>query len=263
MCKSSFHSVQRLDNHLRTIHPNAGPMNICEFCQKSFLVERQLSYHIDEFHEHESKYLDKPFACPADLCEKRFRLESSLSQHAELHTPPTRNYAKRKKKLSAKEIGDDGTMTEKAQESPCSTCGKMLSASCITQHIATCSRSALKCKDCDKSFSNKYHLKSHQISKYLLIKVACPVAGCGKLFSSRAVAKIHVKNVHESNVRHQCDHCEKSFKLHHDLKQHINAVHEGKKVQCSFCDRDFVRTSEKNRHERQIHGREKSSKDRN
>ena len=217
-----------------------------------------MSYHIDEFHENESKNFDKPFACPADLCEKRFRLQSSLSQHARLHVPHTRNYAKkRKKRLIEKENGDAGTITKDSQESPCPTCGKMLRASAITEHIVTCSRSALTCKDCDQSFSNKYHLKSHQITKHLLIKIPCPIEGCGKLFSSRSIMQYHVKHVHESNVRHQCNQCESSFKIRHDLTQHIKAVHEGKKARCSFCDRDFTRLSERNRHERQVHGRGK------
>ena len=98
VCSSSFNSAQKQEFHLKTNHPKAEPMNICEHCQKSFLVERLLSYPIDEFHKNESKYFDKPFACPADLCEKRFRLQSSFIQHARLHVPHTRNYAKKRKK---------------------------------------------------------------------------------------------------------------------------------------------------------------------
>ena len=113
---------------------------------------------------------------------------------------------------------------------------------------------SFKCHDCGKSFKSKTYLKTHQISKHLKIKFACPYEGCGKLLSHRYFLKNHIELVHKTDVRHHCNQCEKSFKVGHDLKQHIKAVHEGKKVQCSFCEKEFVRPSEKNRHERQVHG---------
>ena len=255
-CKESFLSLKRLENHLEKIHPDAEPVNICSYCQKSFSAAQQLSYHIDEFHEHDSKHLDKPFACSDDLCGKRFCLESSLSQHASLHVPHLRPCARRK----AKQINEDKNREDSAtiaveNESPCPSCGKIFLPHIMKSHMKLVhSIASFKCHDCGKSFKSKTYLKTHQISKHLKIKFACPYEGCGKLLSHRYFLKNHIELVHKTDVRHQCNQCEKSFKVGHDLKQHIKAVHEGKKVQCSFCEKEFVRPSEKNRHERQVHG---------
>ena len=257
VCPETFLAMKELKYHLNKTHPDASPMNVCDHCQKSFSAEQELSYHIDEFHEDESKSLEKPFACPVDLCKKRFRLEFSLAQHASLHSTTTRILAKRKSK---KALEEGGTLNE----SPCPSCGKMFEAQSMTFHLKSCgSRPSFKCPHCEKSFSHKPYLKIHQISKHLKIKYPCPIEGCGKFLTTRYLLNSHIKLVHESNVRYQCRQCEKSFKIHHDLKQHIKAVHEGKKVQCSFCERDFGRPSDKNRHERQVHGSIKSVNARN
>ena len=252
VCTQSFLTVRKLEIHFKTSHPDAEPTNVCEYCQKAFSAEQQLSYHVDEYHEHESQNLDKPFACPDDLCEKRFRIEYSLTQHALLHIPETQYRTKRKIK-NVEKVDD---------QSPCPSCGKLMSSNSIDSHLKSCSStptgSALvKCTQCEKSFKTHTGLRSHQISRHLNIKYPCHVEGCGKFLRTRYALKHHIKIVHESNVRHQCNQCESSFKIRHDLTQHIKAVHEGKKARCSFCDRDFTRLSERNRHERQVHGRGK------
>lgn len=257
LCKKSFLSKQKLAKHMRLFHPDKEATFVCDYCQKSFITERILSYHIDEFHEHGSKDFDKPFACPEEFCQKRFRLESSAAQHATFHVPHTRYYSKRKtKKVNEVVSHTEGTELRDAELSPCPSCGKMFSAQRMNSHTARC-QSLFKCNECDKSYATEFYLSMHHITKHLKIKVACPVEGCGKLLI-KTTLQAHIKCVHE-NIRHQCNHCEKSFKIRSDLKQHIEAMHEGKKARCSFCDRDFVRRSEKNRHERQVHGAGKST----
>ena len=55
----------------------------CELCQESFVSERQLANHYDQFHEgHKMKYY-------CNLCEKSFSDKSTLNNHIKVHLEET------------------------------------------------------------------------------------------------------------------------------------------------------------------------------
>ena len=39
-----------------------------------------------------------------------------------------------------------------------------------------------------------------------------------------------------------------------DMECHIRAEHKGQKMPCQVCGKEFNRISDRNRHERQVHG---------
>ena len=131
-----------------------------------------------------------------------------------------------------------------------------------------------QCPSCDRSFPALSKLKRHVTSVHLNLKVKCPkcetricesslnthmlVAHEGDRvqkpfkceqcdFSSHALkyVKAHVIRVHKTDEhRFLCDRCDKKFCYEHQLKEHIDAVHD--KVQrfmCEKCGKGFNRES--------------------
>ena len=62
----------------------------------------------------------------------------------------------------------------------------------------------------------------------------------------------------ERKKPHKCSICEHSFRLKHQLKGHIDAVHEGKKPhKCLICDYSCTTKRDLNRHFNAIHEEKK------
>ena len=84
----------------------------------------------------------------------------------------------------------------------------------------------VKCEICGKIYSNNT-LKRHIKSVHEKIKdFQCPK--CGKAFSEKGSLEIHDKT-HTGIRDFKCDQCEKTYKRSEHLKDHINAVHLGRK----------------------------------
>ena len=264
VCTEPFLMEGQLQGHIKRSHPHFSLFYNCPHCEKSrkiaksFVSEKSLSYHVDEFHEDETLDVEKSFVCPVGFCQKRFRLEGSIYRHARMHNqsdlPDTTYVGRRQKRAQTKET----KAYDDESKSPCVTCGKMIAPSQMAKHAKV--HVTATCAECGKTFKSKVQLKVHRMNKHLKLKLTCPFEGCGKIFHRRVDLHSHVDR-HNNPVRHQCNLCDKSFSIKHDLETHIKGVHEGIKSRCSFCGKEFVRPSEKNRHERSIHGSEFASKE--
>ena len=142
--------------------------------------------------------------------------------------------------------------SESSEKQQCPICGRMVSQTGLSSHIKD--HEAVKCGECGAEFPNRYQKDNHKALVHDKMTFTCPHQDCSKTFFSRKLLKHHFTSVH--TARHKCDLCEKSFAIKHDLHTHIRGVHEGIKVYCAFCGKDFIRPSEKNRHEKQVHGAE-------
>ena len=82
-CSKFFESDHLLLQHNKIAHK--GEMLKCTFCESKFLSNEMLLYHVDEKHENETANLTKLYTCPLGHCQKKFRSEFSLNQHAKYH----------------------------------------------------------------------------------------------------------------------------------------------------------------------------------
>ena len=149
-----------------------------------------------------------------------------------------------------------------------------------------------KCDLCNKEFSQNHSLKIHVQSVHEGIKKQCKY--CDKTFSSSNYLKMHINRVHkgpfESNIpmennktattnvgsqeeskepnvteklpkKFQCDSCDKSFTQSHNLKRHVQCVHEGmveERQVCPQCNKSFKNKNSLNVHIWNIHRKDEN-----
>ena len=76
---------------------------------------------------------------------------------------------------------------------------------------------------------------------------------CGKVLSSPVNLKNHINAIHEGKRRHQCDICGKSYKWQENLQHHMDYTHFLKTIQCPQCERSFASKQTLIRHTNVVH----------
>ena len=112
----------------------------------------------------------------------------------------------------------------------------------------------LFCEECSLQFGKKYVFDLHLSlvhGEKMTVKVEPPITkeNIQELRTSEQVFSDHVMD-----TGLKCNRCYSIFKTKHNLKIHIDSVHEGKKpFQCNICDASFTTKTNLNKHTASIH----------
>ena len=87
-------------------------------------------------------------------------------------------------------------------------------------------------------FTSQYNRQVHSDSVHFNMKpFKCSAKDCNESFSQKGHLKSHFESVHEDMKRFPCDECERSFYLKKDLVRHKITEHGNeKKFKCKICN---------------------------
>ena len=90
----------------------------------------------------------------------------------------------------------------------------------------------------------------------------CPAAHTDGQVAAKTTRRVSVRRVLQSETethftrrptRYKCAFCSSKFKRKDTLKNHISAVHEGKRFACTQCQCTFVSRSGLTEHDKHVH----------
>lgn len=103
---------------------------------------------------------------------------------------------------------------------------------------------------CGKAFASSWALSEHQNTHddSALYPYRCDHADCGKTFASKGNLRQHM-TIHNSERRHICETCQRSFKLRHHLRRHALS-HQPPDIRCrdADCKAMFATTADMEKH---------------
>ena len=263
-CNKRFFNASKFQNHIKYMknnikfrkHTRGASSNsiLCEFCDKKFKNKNSLRAHRHQYHikSHSSSILLakeementfgrkiredlKKLSC--EFCKMTFTHEKSYQEHK-----------------------------ENCRGLKCNTClvdRTFNSWAALYAHSWKCSENPatkvqqhddfIKCKFCDKKFSNRKKFQKHERGNSCKA-LKCDI--CDMKFETRIALNKHypeqcfstsTQNNHEQILNivnkenhNYCDSCDKSFSQSNDLKEHINIVHNGQEyVKCDLCEESF------------------------
>ena len=129
-------------------------------------------------------------------------------------------------------------------------CIKTLRGHKSAKHSKTSNIEAV-CKFCSKIYPNKFSLQRHvrylHEDNFNFFKCNfCDYKARDKQNLGRHIKRIHT----EDGDKSKCKFCEKEVSR---MRQHINAVHLKKKIECATCQKQFTRASHLKTHIDSIH----------
>ena len=241
--------------HYELEHEDQLVTCIDSVCTKRFIDNFKMQLHYKKVHLKERIYCT---FCSASYVEKR-KLDKHIDEkHPEKQDKPFEfkckeegceaSYSSRRAlAVHNQHIHIRKEASKKFRE--CPICKKVVQS--IYHHTAYYHRKKtipdIACSRCDKMFFTPGDLNRH-----LKMKVAVTCKVCGKKINKHNL-KTHMQSVHE-NVIFPCLKCEKTFSGKKALNDHIKAVHQGVKSSCRYCEKEFMRNPDRNRHERVVHG---------
>ena len=229
--------------HMNFKHPFLTPDGkiSCTECQKQY-KRGSLGVHIRTAH-----FCQKAYKC--DQCGKFFGTRSKLTNHRIVHFDErkfqcTKCDAKFKTKtqlgVHVQDLHNEGS------EEICPHCGSTFkSKRYLNAHIKYkhTEHARVYCDKCGKGFKHKLILDVHMKKSHEKTYVSCD--DCGKVYESQAKLNVHIKAAHQKEKPFICPYegCKRDFKWTHNLKTHIQTVHDKipleEKLICPFCMKRF------------------------
>nr|XP_033816320.1 zinc finger protein 2-like [Geotrypetes seraphini] len=198
-----------------------------------------------------------------NACTKEERNSNYFSNHAQNQRlngeKPFQRTANEERLSENSELTEEKEIY-KHKSFQCTECEKCFTykAQLIIHQRVHKGRKPSKCSVRNKSFSQTFQLKSHELTNTRKKQVyemklqeaklfKCSV--CEKNFKQKCKLRIH-ERIHTGEKPYKCSHCDKNFNQNCNLRKH-ERIHTGEKpYKCSHCDKSFNEKNILRSHER-------------
>ncbi|XP_061725832.1 zinc finger protein 271-like isoform X2 [Cydia pomonella] len=224
-----------------TVTDNRSKVKVKVEHVKGGVVEREEDTSCDEDEDVQSNQKDVrsaasngihivSHACP--VCCTSLPSAFSLAMHIRVHTKTTNGQTFTYKKETTNRIHN----SEKSF--PCSRCDKQFTnKSNLSTHERIHTNRTFDCDICQKKFTHRNHLDSHRRVHTGEKPFVCKI--CHKQFTQKPHLNAHVR-IHTGEKPYACKICEKRFTKAGDIRRH-ERIHTGERpYSCDLCERRFV-----------------------
>ena len=212
-CDKVFQKVSNKKRHFLKVHYEA--VLFCDICGKGFNREDTLLNHKSLVHSSEKLV----FSC--ENCDSTFSLKKNLNQHMrKFHSLKVTMLPCQDCDLTFNMYKDLQKHRKKEHKKfQCNFCSKKFSTNFnLNVHLKT----KISCTVCEQIFCTKMELKTHENSSHIILKCS----DCEKIFSKRQWLERHIRK----KVVSLCDQCCMKFCNERAKLEHVNQVHQVKKM---------------------------------
>ena len=243
----------------------------CDQCPKTFRRTHVLDWH--KYRAHDGTKPEKKLKCT--LCDKAYYTKKAINEHISVIHEGIKNQCEFCEVVLAGEnnlrrhiqVVHMGIKPHKCELCSASFREKSYLRAHMKRHN---NERDYKCDLCPKSYLESRALRKHKLRVHegksleeiygpnytksknnRTIKVNCDV--CGKSVSKQYL-KEHIQAVHEGKIPYKCVQCHDEFRTRRKLQQHIRFDHEGvQKPKCPTCDKEFADERNLKDHIKEIH----------
>lgn len=237
-----------------------GSLLQCDLCSTMFhskrcLVEHRCSNeHHGEDLEENKIVLDNVKLVQCEMCKLLLRDKFALKRHMKIHSGEkscTCDQCGKQYHSLANLKRHKISVHLNVKNHRCEYCGKTFSCSSylvVHKRIHTGEKPYV-CELCGKSFSQASTLTLHKTYVHSEVKpFRFECAYCQRTFFNKSKLTEHLK-IHGDVRAHQCDICQRSFKLNYALTKHKKYVHtEERPFHCTSCNAKFKKPDHLNKH---------------
>ncbi|XP_037002837.2 histone-lysine N-methyltransferase PRDM16 isoform X1 [Artibeus jamaicensis] len=190
--------------------------------------------------------LDEEPTFRCDVCDELFPSKLDLRRHKKYACGPVGAalYAGLAEELKPQGLGGDGRALE------CKDCERTFPDKySLEQHMVVHTEEReYKCDQCPKAFNWKSNLIRHQMSHDSGKRFECE--NCVKVFTDPSNLQRHIRSQHVGARAHACPDCGKTFATSSGLKQHKHIHSTVKPFICEVCHKSYTQFSNLCRHKR-------------
>ncbi|CAL8080229.1 unnamed protein product [Orchesella dallaii] len=221
-CSAIFYNGTMLARHRHIDHKRTY---VCESCDRPFETQGLLDIHINVAHKKA-----KPFQC--EQCPERFPSKLYLEKHM---------------------IREHNMVKYKCEQCPEKIFTESHSLNCHLKKVhGIGDMEFIQCQFCSKQFLHKGVLRRHELLHLDKRDFTCEV--CGFATKTRRMLLNHmVSHVPDSEKKHACSYCPKTFALKKYLNNHLRIHTLERPYQCEICGATFNQKGPLIGHRKKIH----------